>query len=271
MLAIFAFASNSLLCRMAFRNTSIDVASFTSLRLVSGAITLWIVARATRRRLPGAGNWGSALALLVYALAFSLAYVKLPAGTGALLLFGAVQMVMIGSGLLAGERFGLKAGLGWGLAVAGLVLLMLPGLSAPPPREALLMVLAGIAWGAYSLRGRRSADALRDTAGNFMRAAPGALLASVLLWPQRSWDPAGAALAVMSGSLASGLGYVAWYTALPRLSAIAAGNAQLAVPVIAALGGVVMFGEAITVRLLAASAMVLGGVTLALNVRKLER
>ena len=265
MLAMVAFASNSILCRMALRGTSIDPATFTCVRLVTGALTLWFLIRITRGGMGRAGDWGSAAALLAYAAAFSFAYVGLTAGTGALLLFGAVQVVMIAAGLTAGERVRSSTVFGWGLAVAGVAWLVAPGVAAPPAREALLMMGAGVAWGVYSLRGRRSTDALRDTAGNFVRAAPGALLLSALLWTHRSWDPLGGLLAAASGSIASGLGYAAWYTALPRLSAIAAGNAQLSVPVLAAFGGVVMFGESITLRLTVASLMVLGGIAVALN------
>jgi drug/metabolite transporter (DMT)-like permease len=265
MLAMVAFASNSILCRMALRGSRIDPATFTSVRLVTGALTLWLLVRISRGRMGAAGDWGSAAALLLYAAAFSFAYVGLTAGTGALLLFGAVQVIMIAAGLKAGERVRPATVLGWGLAVAGVAWLVAPGVTAPPAREAALMVAAGVAWGVYSLRGRRSTDALRDTAGNFVRAAPGALLLSALLWTHRSWDPFGAVLAALSGAIASGLGYAAWYTALPRLTAIAAGNAQLSVPIIAAFGGVVLFGEAITLRLAVASVVVLGGIALALN------
>jgi drug/metabolite transporter (DMT)-like permease len=267
-LAMVAFAANSVLCRMALRGTAIDPATFMSVRLVTGAVTLWVIVRLTRGRLRGAGDWRSAGALLVYALPFSFAYVGLTAGTGALLLFGAVQMVMVAAGLFRGERFNALSAAGWLVALAGVVVLVAPGVSAPPARDAVLMVTAGIAWGIYSLRGRSSQDALRDTAGNFARAAPGSLLLSALLWEQHSWDASGALLAVLSGSVASGLGYAAWYTALPRLSAIAAANLQLSVPVIAAFGGVLLFAEPITWRLALASAMVLGGIAAASNRRR---
>jgi len=264
-LAMVAFASNSILCRMALRGTAIDPASFTSVRLVTGAVTMWALVRVTRGGLARAGDWGSALALLVYAVTFSFSYVGLTAGTGALLLFGAVQLIMIAAGLIAGERISARLALGWALAAAGVAILILPGVSAPPALDAALMICAGIAWGVYSLRGRRSSNALRDTAGNFVRAAPGALLVSAFWWAHRSSDTEGILLAVLSGAIASGLGYAIWYTALPRLSAIAAGNAQLSVPVIAAFGGVLLFGEAITLRLSIASVLVLGGIALALR------
>jgi drug/metabolite transporter (DMT)-like permease len=260
---LMAFASNSVLCRMALRETSIDPASFTSVRLVAGAITMWVLVRVSRRERSTGGDWASACALLVYAVGFSFAYVSVTAGTGALLLFGAVQLIMISTGLIAGERIDWRIAGGWVLAVAGLLLLLIPGVSAPPAGKAVLMLGAGIAWGVYSLRGRRSSDPLRDTAGNFVRAAPAAVLITAVVWPQASFDRTGVVLAALSGSIASGLGYAAWYTVLPRLSAIAAANMQLAVPVIAALAGVALFGESITLRLATSSLLVLGGIALA--------
>jgi drug/metabolite transporter (DMT)-like permease len=256
--ALLAFAANSVLCRMALRQTHIDPASFTSIRVLAGALTLWVLVRVSSKDKPAGGSWPSALALLAYAIAFSFAYVGLTTGTGALLLFGAVQV--------GGERIDRTAVVGWLLAVAGLILLLLPGIAAPPALEAVFMLIAGIAWGIYSLRGRRSTDALGDTAGNFARSVPGVLLISALFWAQRSADLEGIVLAALSGSLASGLGYAAWYTAMPRLGAIVAANAQLSVPVIAALAGVVLFDEPITVRLAVSSVLVLGGT--ALGVRR---
>jgi drug/metabolite transporter (DMT)-like permease len=261
--ALIAFAANSILCRMALRHASIDPASFTSVRLIAGAVTLWIIMQLSQPRRPAGGNWMSALALLGYATAFSFAYTAVTAGTGALLLFGAVQLIMIAVGLIRGERIDLRICLGWLLAVSGVVILVFPGVSAAPPIQASLMLGAGIAWGIYSLHGRSSADPLRDTAGNFMRAAPGAVLVSVLMWSHRSFDGTGVLLAALSGALASGVGYAAWYVALPRLSAITAANLQLSVPLIAAVGGVILFAEPITVRLAVASLLLLGGIALA--------
>jgi drug/metabolite transporter (DMT)-like permease len=259
---LLAFAANSVLCRLALRDTSIDPASFTAIRLLSGAVTLWLLVRFGRRAPRLGGDWSSAAALLIYAVAFSFAYVALTTGTGALLLFGAVQLVMIGSGVIAGERIDWRIGSGWVVAVAGLVLLLLPGVTAPPGLKAAMMLSAGAAWGVYSLRGRRSRDPLRDTAGNFIRAAPFAALLAALYWPYGSIDRQGMLLALLSGAVASGLGYAAWYTVLPRLGAIVAANLQLSVPVIAALGGVVLSGEAITWRLALSSLLVLGGIAL---------
>jgi len=210
----------------------------------------------------GHGNWPSAFALFAYAAAFSFAYLQLTAAAGALLLFGAVQATMIAHGLWSGERLRpLQLG-GLVLACGGLVGLVLPGLSAPPLAGALLMLAAGIAWGVYSLRGRGAGDPLQVTAGNFLRAVPMAAVLALLLFRQASPDPAGLGYAVLSGALASGVGYAIWYSALPFLKSTTAATVQLAVPVIAALGGVLLLGEPLTARLLAASAAILGGVAL---------
>ena len=202
------------------------------------------------------------MALFAYAAAFSFAYVSLTAATGALLLFGAVQATMIGRGLWQGERFSRRQLAGFGAALAGLVGLLLPGLAAPPLTGALLMIVAGVAWGIYSLRGRGAGDATAVTAGNFIRSIPFAVVLSVVMLPLLSFDTAGAAYAVASGALASGVGYAIWYTALPLLRATQAATVQLSVPVIAALGGVLLLGEALTPRLLLASVAILGGIAL---------
>jgi len=263
--ALLAFAANSVLCRMALREAHIDPASFMSVRLIAGALTLWLLVRIGRSDRGLRGDWPSAMALLVYAVAFTFAYVGLTAGTGALLLFGAVQVAMIAAGFIGGERIDRTIGFGWLLAVTGLLLLLVPGVTSPPVADALFMLIAGLAWGIYSLRGRRSVNALAENAGNFARAVPGTLLVSLAFWRHQSADREGIVLAVLSGAIASGLGYAAWYTALPRLGAIAAANAQLSVPVIAALAGVILFAEPITVRLAASSVLVLGGTALAVR------
>jgi drug/metabolite transporter (DMT)-like permease len=261
-LAMIAFAGNSLLCRVALKNTGIDAASFTSIRLVSGALTLWLLARAGREAQSGKGNWLSAAALFAYAAGFSYAYVSLPAATGALLLFGAVQATMIGHGIWSGERLRPSQLVGLLLALGGLVGLVLPGLSAPPLVGSLLMLGAGIAWGIYSLRGRGAGNPIRVTAGNFVRAAPFALALSLAMLASASPDGRGAAYALASGALASGIGYAIWYSALPALKATSAATVQLSVPVIAALGGIVFLGEMLTLRLVLASAAILGGIAL---------
>jgi drug/metabolite transporter (DMT)-like permease len=261
-LAMIAFAGNSLLCRAALKHTSIDAASFTTIRLISGALMLWLVVRMRRGTHKGRGNWPSALALFAYAAGFSFAYVSLPAATGALLLFGAVQATMIVHGIWAGERMQKLQLLGLVLALAGLVGLLLPGLSAPPVIGSLLMLGAGVAWGIYSLRGRGEGDPTRVTAGNFLRAVPIAAALSVIMFDRTSLDSAGFWYAVASGALASGIGYAIWYTALPALKAAKAATVQLSVPVIAALGGIVFLGEPLTLRLVLSSVAILGGIAL---------
>ena len=258
-----AFAGNSLLCRLALKQASMDAASFTTIRLVSGAAVLWLVTPA-RRGSPGGGNWLSALALFSYAAGFSFAYVSLPAAIGALLLFGAVQATMIGHGLWSGERFGGMQLVGLVLAFGGLFGLLLPGLSAPPLEGSLLMLGAGLAWGIYSLRGKGAGNPTRVTAGNFLRAAPLAMAVSLIVFMSKgtSLDVAGFWYAVASGALTSGIGYAIWYAALPALKATNAATVQLSVPVIAALGGIVFLGEPITLRLGLASAAILGGIAL---------
>ena len=263
-LSMLAFAGNSLLCRLALQQSHLDAGSFTSIRLVSGALVLWLVARKFRGDQNGAGNWPSALALFIYAAAFSFAYVRLPTATGALLLFGAVQATMISYGLWKGERLQPLQRVGLALALSGLLGLLLPGLSAPPLAGSVLMLGAGVAWGVYSLRGKGAGDPTRVTAGNFLRAAPIALALSLLmLGLQRvTLDAAGIGYALASGALTSGLGYAIWYTAVPALKATTAATVQLSVPVLAALGGIVFLGEAVTLRLGLASLAILGGIAL---------
>ena len=262
MLAMIAFAGNSLLCRVALKETDIDAASFTTIRLISGALILWLIARKTRTTRTGSGNWLSAFALFAYAAGFSFAYVSLAAATGALLLFGAVQATMIGFGLWAGEHLRSRQVVGLMLALGGLVGLLLPGLSAPPLPSALLMLVAGFAWGIYSLRGKGAGDPTQVTAGNFLRAVPITAVLSVAMLNSTSLDSTGVWYAVTSGALASGIGYAIWYTVLPSLNATSAATVQLSVPILAALGGVVFLGETITLRLVLASAAILGGIAL---------
>jgi drug/metabolite transporter (DMT)-like permease len=270
-LAMIAFAGNSLLCRAALKHTGIDAASFTTIRLISGALMLWLVVRISRKTQAGSGNWLSAFALFAYAAGFSFAYVSLPAAMGALLLFGAVQATMIGNGIWAGERMhGLQL-LGLVLALAGLIGLLLPGLSAPPVIGSVLMLGAGVAWGIYSLRGKKiGGDPTRVTAGNFLRAVPVAAALSILMMDHTSVDSAGIWYAVASGALTSGIGYAIWYTALPVLKATKAATVQLSVPVIASLGGIVFLGEPLTLRLVFSSAAILGGIALVILEKRRE-
>lgn len=260
LLAMLAFAGNSLLCRIALKQTGIDAASFTTIRIVSGALALWLIVRLRAGPLDRSGSWGSALALFAYAAAFSFSYLTLTAATGALLLFGAVQVTMIGYGRWQGVRMSTRQAGGLALALAGLVYLLLPGLSAPPLQGSLLMIAAGAAWGVYSLRAKGSGDPLRVTAGNFLRAVVPAVALGAALLPHASLDGRGIAYAVASGALASGVGYALWYSALAGLNVTRAATVQLSVPVLAALGGILFLDEAPTVRLVVASVAILGGI-----------
>ena len=261
-MAMLAFAGNSILCRVALKHTAIDQASFTTIRLISGALVLWLIVTFRRDASNGTGNWPSALALFVYAAGFSFAYVSLSAGTGALLLFGAVQVTMISAGLWSGERLHGWQVIGLLLAFAGLTGLMMPGLSAPPLLGSALMLAAGVAWGIYSLRGKGAGDATRVTAGNFMRSVPMTLLLALVLYQRSNLDVNGILYAMASGALASGVGYAIWYTVLPALKNTSAASVQLSVPVIAAVGGVIFLAEPMTLRLLLTSTAILCGIAL---------
>lgn len=275
-LAMLAFAANSLLCRIALQEGSIDPASFGAIRLAAGAAALVLVMRLQPRpRAERAGDWPAAAMLFLYVAGFSFAYLLLPAGSGALILFGTVQLTMLAAGLLAGERFTAAGWLGLALATGGLVLLLLPCVAAPSPTGAALMAVAGVAWGVYSLRGRgrgaAQADPLAATGGNFMRATPLGI-ALWLGWAARSHaDAHGVALALASGALTSGIGYVIWYAALPRLKALQAASVQLSVPLIAALGGMLLLDEAFTARLALAAVAILGGIALVLGKGRFTR
>lgn len=267
-LAMLAFASNSLLCRVALRDTEIDAASFTSIRLASGALVLALLLRTRGQRPTAAGSWPMAAMLFAYAVFFSFAYRDLTAATGALLLFGAVQLTMMAWGLLSGERLRGVRLLGVLAAIAGLVWLLLPGLSAPPPGEAAMMLAAGAAWGVYSLLGRSAGEPIAATGGNFVRTIPFAAALSLATASLVSPDPTGVMYAVISGAVTSGLGYVLWYAALPMLAATSAATIQLSVPAIAAVAGAVLLAEPITWRLVLASAAILGGIALTIRGKK---
>ncbi len=267
-IAMLAFAANSVLCRLALGPELIDAAGFTVVQAVSGALTLGLfVLLRPGRRASAKADWCSAAMLFTYMICFSFAYLSLSTGTGALVLFGAVQLTMFGVALRGGERFPVLSWAGLLLAIGGLVYLVSPGVTAPDPIGAMLMAAAGIAWGFYSLLGRNVADPLAATAKNFIFAVPPMLLVSLFFLDDLNLSPQGIALAIASGAVASGCGYVIWYAALPGLTAIRAATVQLSVPVIAAAFGVVLLSEDITLRLVLASLATLGGVVIVLMQR----
>ena len=267
-LAMIAFAANSVLCRLALGDEHIDAASFTAIRVVSGALLLAvIVIWRDRGRVERDADWRAALALFFYMVFFSFAYVSLGAGMGALILFGAVQLTMFAVALGRGESFSGVAWFGLAVAFAGLVYLVSPGITAPEPLGAVLMTVAGIAWGAYSLYGRSAADPTRATAWNFLLCVPLVIIVMGIFLNQLQLSFFGITLAITSGMVASGLGYVIWYAALPRLAATSAATVQLSVPVIAAIAGVLLLAEEPTMRLVLASIATLGGVALVLSQR----
>lgn len=269
--ALAGFAGNSLLCRLSLADASIDPATFTAVRLVAGAVTLFVLARAASlpKDARRSGSWASACALFGYAIAFSLAYVRLGAAVGALVLFGSVQAAMIGWGISRGDRPAPRQWFGIGVALLGLVTLTLPGLSAPDPLAAATMVLAGVGWAAYTLRGRGTLHPLGATADNFARCVPLALVVMAVAYGRGEMHTStrGLLLAIASGSIASGICYALWYAALRDLTALRAAVLQLTVPVLAALGAVVLLDEPITARLLVASAAILSGIGLTLGRR----
>ena len=262
-LALVAFAANSVLCRVALRNGAIDPASFSTIRFASGALTLLVITSLTGKRTSSAGSWMSAGILFLYAIPFSFAYTRVSAASGALILFGAVQLTMIGAGLWNGERPRPLQWFGMGLSIAGLVYLLLPGIGTPSLPGATMMSMAGFFWGAYSLRGRGAVSPLAQTTGNFVRSVPLIFSASLLTISEFHIERSGAFFAVMSGVVASGAGYVIWYSALRGLTATRAAVVQLAVPVLAAASGVLFLSEMLTTRLVVASVLVLGGIALA--------
>lgn len=270
-LAMLAFAGNSLLCRAALRDSGIDPTSFTTLRLLTGALVLCALSYRRRKTAAATGSWYGAFALFVYAAAFSFAYLSLDAGAGALLLFGAVQLSMTAWGVFRGERLHPLQIVGMTLAGAGLLVLLLPGTNTPSLSASLLMLLAGGAWGAYSLLGRAVADPLAATAGNFIRALPFAAALCLLTLNGLDWDQAGVIYALLSGGLASGIGYAIWYAALPGLAATQAASVQLSVPLLTALAGSLLLGEALTGTLLAAGVAILGGIALVLRFKRQSR
>jgi drug/metabolite transporter (DMT)-like permease len=262
--AMVAFAANSVLARLAFATAGAEPLSYTGIRLAAGAITLALLLALRRQSLRPAGSWTGAAALFGYAILFSIAYILLGAGTGALILFASVQIGILGWAIYKGDRPGAIEWLGFFVAFAGLVYLVSPGVVAPPPLGALLMLAAGLCWAAYTLIGRGSVSPLADTAGNFIRSSPIAAVMIVAGAMTHGVSPDAALYAVASGALASGIGYAVWYAVLPALSRTRAAIVQLTVPAIAAAGGVVFIGEALSLRLVVATVAIVGGVALAL-------
>jgi drug/metabolite transporter (DMT)-like permease len=259
---LICFAANSLLCRAALGADRIDPALFTAVRIGSGAVALAALLGVTRRARPAGGSWTSALVMFAYAAPFSLAYVRIRAGVGALVLFALVQATMVGYGVATGASLGLRGWVGGALATAGLAWLTLPGAGAPDAAGVVLMAIAGSAWGVYSIRGRRAVDPLATTADNFLRTAPFALAFLVAHAASAHATPSGLALAAASGAVASGMGYAAWYAVLPALGAARAGTLQLAVPVLAAAGAALFLGERLTLRVAGAGLAIVAGVAL---------
>jgi drug/metabolite transporter (DMT)-like permease len=264
-LALLAFAANSILCRLALRDGLIDPAEFTAIRLLSGAVVLWLIVNFRRpRRSSIGGSWLSAAAMVAYAVPFSFAYLKLSAGTGALILFFGVQATMIAGDILRGRRPKTRERLGLPIALAGLLYLLWPGVHAPEPLAAGLMALAGVSWGVYSLRGKGAVDIVAATAGNFMRGSAIVLPLLLISLPQVTMTIRGVLLAVASGAITSGLGYVVWYRALRTIDATQAAIAQVLVPLLTAVAGTIFLAEAFSTRLLISGTVIATGVTLAL-------
>ena len=265
-LALVAFAGNSLLCRMALGPSAIDAASFSTIRIISGAICLWLITVVTQRgSVWTQGSWLSAVILFVYAIPFSYAYGLLTAGTGALILFGTVQVTMIGGALVEGERPHARQWIGLLVAIAGLVYLLSPGIASPSPIGAGLMTIAGIGWALYSIQGRGAVDPVAQNGGNFVRTLPMLVIVSVLALRFQHVETSGAILATLSGAVTTGLGYAVWYSALRGLTATRAALVQLLVPVITVTGGVIFLREPISPRVVLSAAIVIGGIALALT------
>ena len=268
-LALLAFAGNALLCRMALGEGLIDAASFTTIRVISGAVMLLIIMLPrwrSQRRAPT--NWWTVTMLYTYMVFFSFGYVSLDAGTGAVIGFAAVQLTMFAAALRRGERFSLAAWCGLATAAAGVIYLLLPGISTPDPVGALWMTIAGIGWGVYSIIGSAGHDSGEATANNFIGAIPLAIAVQLFFLDNSNLTNAGVTLAIISGAITSGLGYILWYTAIRELRVSTAATVQLSVPIIIAAGGALLLDEAITLRLLIAAIVTLGGIAIVLRARK---
>lgn len=271
--ALLAFAFNSILCRIALGGETIDAVSFTAIRLILGAVTLSIISFIYNRKQTDLkrGNWLSAFFLFAYAICFSFAYLKLTTATGALILFSSVQLTMICLALIKGERPQIIEWIGLALAFCGLVYLVFPGLSAPPIFSSLLMISAGISWGFYTLRGKGSENPLADTNGNFLRAVPMIFLLAIPFLSAIQLSNKGIILAILSGAIASGIGYSVWYSVLKHHTATRAAILQLSVPAIASIGGVIFLAENLSLRIVLASSLILGGIGLAIVGKKVVK
>jgi drug/metabolite transporter (DMT)-like permease len=269
---LIAFAFNSILCRMALRGGEADAAGFTLVRIAAGAITLIVISyfagSGKGSQIWERGNWISAFFLFAYAVCFSFAYLGLTAGTGALILFGSVQLTMVLVSLIRGEHPRSLEWIGLLMAVGGLLYLVFPKLSSPPLTSSLLMAAAGAAWGGYTLRGRGSSSPLADTTGNFTLALPMAIIVAVVYWSGVHLSKEGIILAVLSGAVASGIGYTVWYAALKFHSSTSSAVLQLAVPALTALGGILFLNETATTSLYIAAGLILGGILLTIFARK---
>jgi drug/metabolite transporter (DMT)-like permease len=262
--ALIGFSANSLLTRAAITGGHLDPWTFMGVRLVTGAVALWLLLHVRASRRPAMvrerGSWAMGAWLAGYAVLFTVAYTRIDAGPGALLLFGAVQLTMFFAAMARGERLAPLQWFGVGLAVTGLLVLTVPGLSAPDPIGAALMAGAGVCWGAYSLAGTRACDPLAVTADNFVRAAAGVAVVALAMRPGGPFTPTGVLLASLSGAVASGLAYAAWYAVLPALPAWRAATIQLAVPVLTAVAAALILTEPITPRLTTAMLLVVAGI-----------
>jgi len=261
-LALIAFAANSVLCRLALGNGSIDASSFTVIRLLSGALALFIILsiKGKSKGVQSKGSWAASFTLFLYAITFSYAYLSVDTGTGALLLFGSVQITMILLSLITGARLHISEWSGLIIAFTGFVYLVLPSVTTPSINGFILMTVSGISWGIYTLKGRSSKNPLMDTTYNFLRTIPFAALLAFFMMPNITYSSEGIVLAVLSGAITSGVGYTIWYIALGGLSSTQAAVIQLSVPVIAAIGGVLFVSETITYRLIISAVIVLGGI-----------
>ncbi len=274
-LALTAFAANSILCRYALYGESgnggwIDPASFTAIRLFSGAITLVLLVFIFQRGLskPARQNYLGAIFLLIYAVTFSFAYISLDTATGALILFGTVQLLMITFSLIKGQRLNKREWIGFSIACCGFLFLTLPHVSAPSWSGLLLMVISGFGWAFYTLNGKGSTQPLMDTALNFSLAIIPALLPVIVLIAidtELQLSTNGILFAVASGALASGIGYAIWYAVLPSITTTQAATSQLLVPIIAGIGGILLLQEPLSSSLLISGLLILGGVYLVVN------